>query len=105
VDAVEDFEWGVWVSLSQANYLRMLDRYETSDREEEPPYFGWLSTRIPVYEPSTLNLKTRVRTQPVGTRPLVEVEPSDHPLAVDQRDGIMVERVREIASTLHHREG
>ena len=33
-------------------------------------------------------------------RPLIEVEPSEHPLAVEQRQGISVERVAEIAATL-----
>jgi hypothetical protein len=28
----------------------------------------------PVYQPTTLNLKAHVRTQPVGVRPLIELE-------------------------------
>ena len=31
---------------------------------------GWLSTELPLYQPSTLSLKTHVHTQPVGHRPL-----------------------------------
>jgi hypothetical protein len=53
-----------------------------------------------MYSPSTLNLKTNVHTQPVGLRPLVELEPTDHPLAVEQRDGITVARVQEFAERL-----
>jgi hypothetical protein len=48
-------------------------------------------------------LKTRVHTQAVGKRPLVEMEPTDHPLAVEQRTGITLARVQEIAETLLHR--
>ncbi|WP_330242116.1 DUF2199 domain-containing protein [Streptomyces sp. NBC_00525] len=43
-----------------------------------------------------------VHTRPVGERPFVELKPTDHPLAVEQRTGISPERVREIASALLH---
>jgi hypothetical protein len=65
--------------------------------------FGWLATAIAGYRPSTLGLKTNVHTQPVGERPLVELEPTDHPLAVQQRDGISLARAQEIAQWLTRR--
>jgi hypothetical protein len=102
VDGPGEFDWGVWVSLSHENFLRTLELWETSGRESEEPYFGWLSTEIPIYQPSTLNLKTLVHTQPVGVRPVVELEPTDHPLAVEQRTGITVARVQEFAEQLLH---
>jgi hypothetical protein len=98
-----EFDWGVWVSLSRDNFARALSLWTTPGREQEPPYFGWLSTELPGYQPSTLSLKTRLHTQAVGTRPLVELEPTDHPLAVEQRTGIALGRVQEIAETLLHR--
>jgi hypothetical protein len=94
------FEWGVWVSLSEENIERTAELWETPGREVEPPMFGWLSSDLPGYEPSTIELKTMVHTQPVGLRPLVEVEPTDHPLAVEQREGITTERVREFSALL-----
>ena len=33
-------------------------------------------------------------------RPLVELEPTEHPLAVEQRDGMSVERAAEIVAGL-----
>ncbi|MFE6856425.1 DUF2199 domain-containing protein, partial [Streptomyces sp. NPDC057674] len=65
-------------------------------------YFGWLSTELSLYSPSTINLKTHVHTRPVGHRPRIELEPTDHPLAVEQRTGITLARVREIAETVLH---
>jgi hypothetical protein len=97
----EVFSWGVWVSLSQANYDRMSEVWETEGRESEPPYFGWLSTQLP-YSPETLNLKTLVHTRAVGERPVVELEPTDHPLALEQRNGITLDRVRELAGLMLH---
>ncbi|MGY0006760.1 DUF2199 domain-containing protein [Micromonospora sp. I033] len=64
------------------------------------------STELPVYGRSTLELKTHVHTQPVGRGPLVEVEvePTDHPLAVAQRTGMTMADVRRIAERLRHPE-
>ncbi|MFG3601038.1 DUF2199 domain-containing protein [Micromonospora chersina] len=103
-DADGAFSWGVWVSLSAANFGRTVELWESRGRESEPPYFGWLSTELPVYGRSTLELKTHVHTQPVGRKPLVEVEPTDHPLAVAQRTGMTMEDVRRIAERLRHPE-
>ena len=101
-DADTEFDWGVWVSLSQPNFQRMSELWTTPGREQEPSYFGWLSTEIPLYQPTTLNLKTRVHSQPVGIRPIVELEPTDHALAVEQRTGITLSRVQQIAEELLH---
>jgi hypothetical protein len=49
-----------------------------------------------------LNLKTHVHARPVGQRPFIELEPTDHPLAVEQRSGITMARVREIAAAMLH---
>ncbi|MGW6564985.1 DUF2199 domain-containing protein [Streptomyces sp. NPDC054975] len=93
---------GVWVSLSRESFSRASDLWDRPGREAEKPYFGWLTTDLPVYPTTTLNLKTRVHTRPIGEHPLVELEPTDHPLAIEQRTGISLERVREIASTVLH---
>ncbi|MFF7588407.1 DUF2199 domain-containing protein [Kitasatospora purpeofusca] len=99
-DTGETFSWGVWVSLGEPNFARAHDLWEDPAREQEPPYFGWLVTELPVYPQSTLLLKTHVLTRAVGLRPLIELEPTDHPLAVEQREGITAERVRALADQL-----
>lgn len=102
LDADEEFDWGVWVSLSKANFARASELWTNPDRVNEPPYFGWLATGLPIYHPTTLNLKTNVHSQPVGVRPTVELEPTDHPLAVEQRTGITLACVQAIAEQLLH---
>lgn len=104
IDAETPFSWGAWVSLSGPNFKKTLDLMDTPGRESEPPYFGWLSTELPVYEIGTLNLKTHLHTRSVGLRPTIELEPTDHPLAIEQREGITLDRVREIAEQLLHPE-
>jgi hypothetical protein len=102
IDTDQVFAWNVWVSLGKDNFFRMTELWNQPGRENEPPYFGWLSNEIPAYPASTLNLKTRLHTRPPGERPTIELEPTDHPLAVDQRTGITQARVQEIAETLLH---
>jgi hypothetical protein len=102
LDRDDPFIWGVWVSLSRSNFERARNLAQDPKRAGEPAYFGWLSSRIQLY-PDTLLLKTHVHTRQVGIRPYVELEPTDHPLAIEQRAGITKDRIREIAELTEHR--
>jgi hypothetical protein len=95
------FSWSVWVSLSERNFQRAVDLWEQDGREAERPYFGWLNTRLPGY-PNTINLKTLMYTLPVGQRPHIVVEPTEHPLAIEQQQGITWERIYAITEMLLH---
>lgn len=97
VDVDEVFAWLVWVSLSEHNFLRMSELWEIEGRESEAPYFGWLHSSLPCYPATTMNLKTSVHTRPVGSRPFIELERTDHPLSIEQERGITMLRVQEIA--------
>jgi hypothetical protein len=101
IGSQEKFDWNVWVSLSKANFDLTTRCWKSKDRDNLEPMFGWLSTRLP-YNPDTINLKALVHTRKVGTRPFIELEPTDHPLAIEQRDGITIRRVQEIAEGLLH---
>jgi hypothetical protein len=92
----EPFAWSVWCSLSRQSFEHMMAHWNDDDRDHAPPYFGWLATALPTY-PSTVHLKTLVHSRKPGQVPTVFVEPTDHPLAVEQRDGMSCRRVREIA--------
>lgn len=95
IGTAEPFIWGAWVSLSNKSFDEFLSTFDEPIRSEFGPYFGWLSTELPLY-PSSQNLKTHLHLRDQGVRPLIELEPSDHPLAVEQREGITVERLGEI---------
>jgi hypothetical protein len=100
---LDPFSWGVWVSLSADNFEKFSGWLSASKRSHVGPFFGWLSAELPLY-PSTENLKTRVHLRDNGIRPFVELEPTGHPLAIEQRDGIPVARVAEIYAHLVHGE-
>ena len=91
----EAFSWGVWVSLSKDRFADFQACFDAPKRSHIGPFFGWLSAELPLY-PSTENLKTRVHLRDDGIRPYIELEPTNHPLAVEQRNGISVDRVAEI---------
>jgi hypothetical protein len=65
------------------------------------PYFGWLSASLKTY-PDIENLKTMVHLRDGGLRPYIELEPTDHSLALEQRTGISVERVAELFAAYMH---
>lgn len=99
--STDAFAWGVWVTLSRTNFERYVEFFEKDPPPGEGPYFGWLSNRIPEY-PDTLNLKTLVHLRPGGRRPSIQLEPTDHPLAVHQREGVVLEDLlATIADHLH----
>ena len=100
-DVEDPFVWGVWVSLSEASFRRFGELIDTPDRSSEAPFFGWLSAGLRGY-PDTENLKTQVHLRDRGERPSIELEPTDHPLAIDQRSGIPLDRVIDILSLYRH---
>lgn len=101
--SAEHYEWGVWVSLSEESFDELSEHWTDPERERLGPYFGWLCTTLPGY-PDTTNLKTNVHVRALGLRPLVELEPTDHPLAVQQREGIDRDDLLARVSTLLHQE-
>ncbi|CAB3636450.1 DUF2199 domain-containing protein [Achromobacter pestifer] len=103
-DYPEPFVWGVWVSVSLASYETWVRTSDAPERAQTPAMFGWLNTRLDPY-PDTLSLKTHVHLRDGGLRPSIELEPTDHPLAVEQRRGITTERVAEIYAMLVHGAG
>jgi hypothetical protein len=81
--------------------VRTNELWAVDGREKEPPFPGWLNSQLPVFG-DTYNLTVSVQTQPVGQRPQFIVIDKNHPLAVEQQDGITMERVEEIAVRMLH---
>lgn len=102
IDHDDCFIWGLWVSVSKPNFARILELWDAPVVENEPPKFGWLCNNVSIY-PTTQSLKTHLHMRGGNRRPSIELEPTDHPLAVEQRQGISVQRVEEIAAALLYR--
>jgi hypothetical protein len=90
--------WGLWVSQSQENF----DLYRReADAHAGHRSFGYLANRLPLY-PDTVNLSTMAVWQSEGRRPLIEIEPSDHPLFADSVEGVSFERAVKFAELVLH---
>lgn len=100
-DSDDHFLWSVWLSLSETSFARFAALFDDPAREAGETFFGWLCNVLPDY-PDTMFLKTRVHVRPYPLRPRVELEPTDHPLAVDQREGMARERAVVLAERLLH---
>lgn len=97
----DPFSWGVWVSLSEQSFQQWDAHYDCEQRSHIGPFFGWLNAALEPY-PDTVNLKTRVHLRDGFIRPFIELEPTAHALAIEQREGISVERVAELFSMVVH---
>jgi hypothetical protein len=103
--ATEPFLWGVWVTQSEDSFMRYLETFD--DDQSGTSSFGWLPVAWAPYKRTRPgeyieNLRCNVLWQGKGKRPLIEVQECDHPLFLDQRDGISWERAVEIARTVMH---
>jgi hypothetical protein len=92
-DHSRSFGFGVWVSQKRENFETYLQNFRSS---AIGPFFGWLCTRIAYYARDTTNLKTRAHFRGADLRPGIELEPTDHPLAVAQREGISLDEAWKI---------
>jgi hypothetical protein len=83
------------------NFHIYLDAFDAGGRDDLGPWFGWFFNRLPGY-PDSLNLKCQLYPQANRQRPRIELEPTDHPLAVEQLKGITFDRLLEIYALSGH---
>jgi hypothetical protein len=97
----ERFAYGVWSTLSEKNFHIYADTFDSGVQGELGPWFGWFSNRLKGY-PETLNLKCQVHPCVGRQRPRIELEATDHPLALEQRNGVTLDRLLEIHALNGH---
>ena len=101
IDGPRAFSYGVWSSVSEKSFHRIMELWNDARCAEELPYFSYLLINIGGY-PKTWGLEATLVTHSVTDRPLLYLAPSDHPLAVEQREGITIARAQEIAEQMLH---
>ncbi|HZI58400.1 MAG TPA: DUF2199 domain-containing protein [Verrucomicrobiae bacterium] len=100
----EFFLWSVWASVLKEAFEEIDEHWQTPAREKLiGPYKGRINNGLTEYSPTTFNLKCTIRIQTLGSRPLFFIDEPAHPLAIEQRNGISLERVQQIASALMHK--
>lgn len=63
---------------------------------------GWLSTLIETFEDAEY-IKAKIHFVDNGLRPWIELEPTEHPFAVCQREGISAKQVGTVLEYYLHR--
>lgn len=86
------FRWNIWVSVSEEDFKRMSELWEDENRILEKPYIGKIATKLEPY-PETLDLSVIIISEKVGYAPKIELTESNHPLYLEQENGINMERV------------
>jgi hypothetical protein len=99
IDYSENLIFNVWTSISADNFSIRMDLWNDPNRTNHEPYFGWLQTLVPTYG-NTLNLKTEAIEQEVGLIPEIQSIEEDHPLTIDQENGITYKRATEIVDKI-----
>jgi hypothetical protein len=89
------FAWGVWVRLTPEDLADVAERW-VDEASAGRTYSGWLATDLSEYGP-TVELPGTLRLQSAASLPLFEIDVTTHPLAIEQRGGISLERARELA--------
>jgi hypothetical protein len=88
-------EFGVWASLGEDDFGRYYATYNDRDQSKLGALSATLANEIDGFA-GAFGLKATVLPQDQGERPLLRLEPADHPLAVAQREGMPVHKVLEI---------
>lgn len=104
VEGFDDpFIWGCWASVSKETFEAYGKFWDVPNRADMLPFEGTLASDIPLY-PATAGLRCKIQMRDARKRPSFILESTDHSLAMEQRNGITLDRVKEIASTiLQHR--
>jgi hypothetical protein len=89
------FSFNAWVSLSETNFFKFQDLLDVEEREHHEPMIGWFSTWIYPFE-DTEKLIAKIHFRNNGIRPFLELQPTEHPLALAQKNGITKEKIQEI---------
>ena len=88
------FIWGVWVEVTELQFDRAAVLWETHD-SKQPPMPGTLATAVPCLE-GTAGLAAHLHFHAAGQVPRVVLAAGDHPLVLEQQQGIDLQRVKAI---------
>ena len=101
IGSQQPFVWSLWAWLGKNHFERAVELWDQRGREAEPAYPAQLSLALPGY-PDVQGLAGHLHTKPVGIRPNLILEPSEYRLFTEQREGITLDRVKEIVHIAFH---
>jgi hypothetical protein len=99
----EDLVFNVWTTIKAENFQLRIDNWRNPERAATGPYFGWLQTLVPSYG-DTLNIKAMAFENGLDEIPRIEVFEENHPLTLDQKQGITFQKALSIINEIMRKE-
>ncbi len=100
------FCWGIWVEVSEEDFVRVGDHWEDPDQASLAPFAGALANEVPFLPDGAgpvLGLPGVAHFLGPHEYPELVLDPAiEHPFAVEQREGIFTERLLEYLSPILH---
>lgn len=93
---------GVWSEISEEAFSRIYSRWHDPDQANEPRLSGSLANRLPLHRNSSLGLPVAIQLTGPKTRPEFYLEPTNHPLYLEQAKGIDGHRAVEYSDRRRH---
>jgi hypothetical protein len=100
-DKDEPFSWNVWAEITKEDFENEQENWNEENRFLRKPYSGVLDTSLNCY-PNTLGLKVSIQTQKIGFIPDISIDSTNHPLYLEQENGIDMKRVTMFALKILH---
>ena len=98
----DPFGWGVWAEVDETDFRLLVETLEDPLRAEQAPVRGHLDADLP-YDVPTRGLPVLLHQNPPGEVNDITISGAgEHPVAVEQRNGITETRVAEINHRLLH---
>ncbi len=97
----QPFGFGCWATLSEANFRRYVDGFDSGRHRGAGPWTGWLCNNLAGLN-GTHPIGVGVRLRQGRQRPLLEVLDTDEQLARAQRGGLEIERLVELLDHYGH---
>jgi hypothetical protein len=93
----DPYRIGLWVEVSQSNFERVYDLWESEEQLSEPPIPAVVANEIPI-TPGALGHAAELRLAGPSFRPDVVLKPSNQPIYIEQSAGIDAHRIAEYTS-------
>lgn len=90
-------EYGVWASVNEESFWRYVETFNDEPPSQPTVMLGRLANELRRPFEGSENLQGLLLPQSDGQRPWIELDASDHPLFLAQRNGISFESAQKIA--------
>lgn len=94
---------GVWSEISEGAFSRIYSLWSDPNQVNEPRLSGSLANRLPLHRKNSIGLPIAIQLTGPKSRPEFYLEPADHPLYVEQANGIDGHRAVEYSDRKRHR--